>query len=87
MKRGKAGPSPADNDVFFGARLAVNDEKSTELLAGMVQDLDRETRFFNVEASRRVGQNWKATVEARFLSAVPPGDPLLSISLRSGPPW
>ena len=79
-ERGKAGASPSDNDVFFGARLAVNDTASTELLAGMVQDLDYETQFFNVEASRRIGESFKATLEGRFFSAVRPGDPLFALS-------
>ncbi|PCI36442.1 MAG: hypothetical protein COB53_09520 [Elusimicrobia bacterium] len=79
-QRGKSGSSPADNDVFLGARLAANDEASSELLAGMVQDLDHETRFFNIEASRRIGENFKATLEGRFFSAVRSGDPTSTFS-------
>ncbi len=79
-ERGKTGPSPADNDLFFGARLAANDEASTELLAGMVQDLDTTTRFFNIEASRRIGESFKVTLEGRFFSAVRPTDPLFPLA-------
>jgi hypothetical protein len=35
----KASPTPYNNDVFLGMRLALNDTQNTELLMGMVQDL------------------------------------------------
>lgn len=45
----------AQNDVFLGTRLALNDMASSELLAGITQDLDyRGSRFFLVEGSTRL---------------------------------
>jgi hypothetical protein len=65
-----------ENDVMFGLRLAVNDAQSTELLAGLIQDLDSSTRALSIEASRRIGSNWKLSLQAwGFFD--PPGDDLL----------
>jgi len=57
------------NDVMFGARFAFNDAQSTEILAGLVQDLDySELRSFQIEASRRLGEDWKLSLELRLFS-------------------
>jgi hypothetical protein len=53
-----------ENDVMFGLRLAVNDADSTEFLAGLIQDMDNPTRALSVEASRRIGANWKLLLQA-----------------------
>jgi len=55
--------TPFDNDVMFGLRVAVNDVASTELLAGLLLDADSAARTFTLEASRRLGTSWTATLE------------------------
>ncbi len=67
---------PLQNDVFLGARLALNDAPDTQLLAGVIQDLQHNTRLFFVEASRRVGDSLKLTVELRSFHSVARRDPL-----------
>lgn len=65
-----------ENDVMFGMRLAVNDAQSTELLAGLIQDLDSRARILSIEASRRIGSNWKLFLQVwGFFD--PPRDDLL----------
>lgn len=60
----------ADNDVFFGARLALNDTQDTAALAGVGYDLDTGETFVNVEADRRLGENFVFEFRARaFLGA------------------
>jgi len=66
--RNKTLVSPFENDMMFGTRLAFNDEQSTELLFGVVQDLDSNDAMWNLEASRRLGDSWKASLEARFFN-------------------
>lgn len=62
----------ADNDVFTGARLALNDLQDTSLLAGVTVDTNDAFMGMFVEAQRRLGQNWRAELEARlFLNAEP----------------
>jgi hypothetical protein len=67
------------NDAMFGLRLAFNDAASTELLAGLIQDVDSAARAVSVEASRRVGSNWKLSLEARAFFEAPPSDPLYGL--------
>ena len=62
------------NDVFLGARLALNDAQDTALLAGIVLDLSNRTRLFSLEASRRVGTSFKLTLEVRFFTDVDASD-------------
>ncbi|MEM9721843.1 MAG: hypothetical protein AAGA10_21430 [Bacteroidota bacterium] len=59
-----------DNDLFTGARFAFNDVHSTEILMGGIVDLERSTKLFSLEASRRVGESWKVEIESRFFADV-----------------
>lgn len=63
---GTAPPTVAQNDVFFGARYALNDFQDTAILAGGGVDLDDGSSTALVEAERRLGQAWTAALEARF---------------------
>lgn len=58
------------SDVFLGGRLAFNDTQSTEFLFGSIIDLERSTRLYSVEGSRRLGQSFKATLEMRLFKDV-----------------
>ena len=62
--------SSFQNDLFVGARFALNDTQSTELLAGTVLDLEHSTTFYSVEGSRRIGDSWKVELEGRFFEQV-----------------
>ena len=77
--RGHATTTGFDNDAMFGLRLAVNDAASTELLAGFLQDINNSSRALSLEASRRFGDNWKATFEARGFFNLPESDPFYSL--------
>jgi hypothetical protein len=78
-ERGRDAPTPFQDDVMFGLRLALNDPQSSELLLGIVADRDGDARFVNLEASRRVGEKWRLSLEARAFSAIPATDPLYSM--------
>ncbi len=59
-----------DNDIFAGARLALNDEAATELLGGFIIDQRTQETQMTFEAERRITETWFAGVEARlFLNA------------------
>lgn len=73
-ERGEDANSIFQNDVSVGARLALNDVNSTELLAGVIYDLDFEGASFQVEASRRVGDFWKLSLDGRIFSSDDPRD-------------
>jgi len=57
------------NDIMLGLRLTLNDEQSTEALLGVIQDLEASERFLSLEASRRLGNNWKLELEARLFAS------------------
>jgi hypothetical protein len=66
------------NDIFFGSRIAFNDAKDTSILIGGIGDLDKSSRIISIEASRRIGNSWKAEIEARIFSSIDTQDILLS---------
>ncbi len=70
--------SSLQNDVFFGSRIAFNDVKDTSILIGGIADLEKSSRIFSIEASRRIGNSWKAEIEARVFSNIDTQDVLLS---------
>ena len=71
-------PPMFQNDIFAGARLTFNDVQSTELLAGLFVDLDDQSRSFRIEASRRIGDDFKLTLEGQAFTNVDPGNPMIS---------
>ncbi|MDF1763010.1 MAG: hypothetical protein P1U57_06340 [Oleibacter sp.] len=61
------GNTLAQNDLFLGARFALNDMSSSEVLVGLTQDLDYQgSRFVFVEGSKRLSAN--ATLDVTLLA-------------------
>ena len=79
-ERGELSSSPFQNDVFFGSRVALNDTQSTEILGGIIYDLDNQSRLFLLEASRRFGADWVIELEFRGFSGQRPLDPLAALA-------
>ncbi|MEM7051564.1 MAG: hypothetical protein AAF604_17990 [Acidobacteriota bacterium] len=71
--------TPFEDDLFIGARLALNDVQSTEVLAGVVTDLGDGGQFFNVEASRRLTDHWEAELKVRAFAGLDERDPLAGL--------
>ncbi|MGB1297435.1 MAG: hypothetical protein ACPG8A_04125 [Psychrobium sp.] len=68
------------NDLMVGSRLVLNDVNGTEVLFGLVQDLDHSnTRSGFVEASSRINDNWKWRVDARIFSTDEPSNLLYGL--------
>jgi hypothetical protein len=74
--RGDEAPTPTQDDVFVGSRLALNDVQSTQLLAGAIVDRTSGATLFYLEAQRRVSDRWTVSLESRAFWAVDPEDPL-----------
>lgn len=72
--RGRDAVTPFQDDVFLGTRIAFNDVHGSELLAGVIVDRDTRSRFYNLEASRRIGNEWILSIEARVFSRMDPED-------------
>ena len=79
----RAGNEPvtlADNDVFVAARFALNDVQDSSALVGFAYDVDTSATFINVEAERRIGENYVLELRARFFSGDGTEDALFAIS-------
>lgn len=75
--RGLAATGPGQRDLFFGARLAWNDEAGTELLFGFAQDLDDHgSRSGMLEASTRFNNNIRLRLDAWFFQTQSPYQPI-----------
>lgn len=65
------------NDLFVGARLALNDISDSEILFGISKDLDNsDSKAVFVEAATRVAPTMTMNVELRYFSSDTPSDPL-----------
>lgn len=70
--------TPFDDDLFVGARLALNDVQSTDVLGGVVIDRETGGTSLFLEAGRRMGDRWTVDVEVRSFLNTDPADPLHS---------
>ncbi len=69
----------ADNDLFAGARLALNDTQDTAVLAGVGHDLKTSETYVNIEADRRLGDDYVLELRARFFTNAEPADTSFAI--------
>ncbi|WP_446011554.1 hypothetical protein [Candidatus Electrothrix sp.] len=67
--------SSFNNDIMVGFRLALNDAAGTELLGGVIKDLELSTCIFSLEAGRRISERIKLNAEALLISAADEQDP------------
>jgi hypothetical protein len=64
----------ADNDLFAGIRLALNDTQDTAVLAGVGYDLETSETYVNIEADRRLGDDYVLELRTRFFTNAEPSD-------------
>ncbi|MFT6099662.1 MAG: hypothetical protein ACJAYF_002211 [Arenicella sp.] len=63
------------NDLFVGARLALNDMNDSELLFGVAQDLDASSsRSIFIEAGTRINSKFSVNIELRYFESNEPND-------------
>ncbi len=71
---------PGQNDLFLGGRIGFNNEAGSELLFGLVQDLDHShSRSGLLEASSRINDNWKWRIDAWFFQSEQVDEAIYSI--------
>lgn len=73
-------PTPNNNDIFAGLRLALNDEQNSQVLVGVTVDIDTRATITSIKGSRRLGDNWKVEVESLAFFHVPQSDILIGPS-------
>ncbi len=80
---GRDSQAPAtvfDDDIFFGARVALNDAQDTQALVGAVVDRNHGSTAVSIEAERRLGQRFKIELESRLFFNAATGDVLRSFA-------
>ncbi len=82
-ERGEDATSVAQNDISIGARIAMNNTESTEFLGGVIYDLDYNSTTFQIEASRRYGEQFKLGLDLRIFTADDARDPLSALEKDS----
>ncbi len=60
-----------DHDFFGGARFALNDVGNFELTAGAVVDVIDGATFLRANATRRLGDHWKVSLEVHVFLGTP----------------
>ncbi len=73
-ERRAAAPHPFGDDLGIGLRWTANDTQSTAILLGGLIDTETDSTAISLEAERRIGQNVKLIIEARFQDKVGEGD-------------
>ncbi len=68
--RGDEADTIFQDDLFLGARWALNDEASSELLMGALVDLGDGSQSWRAEGSRRLSDGWTIGLEAQLLTHV-----------------
>ncbi|MBL4670175.1 MAG: hypothetical protein JKY30_13055 [Flavobacteriales bacterium] len=62
--RGDESINGLNDDFFVGMRIGFNDKQSTDFLGGANIDREKGTITFFIEANRRIGDSWRASVKA-----------------------
>lgn len=68
------------DDFLAAVRLGFNDIQNTQLLAGVIFDRTQNSKIYNIEASRRIGNDWTADLQVRLFRGIPVTDPLIMFS-------
>lgn len=63
-----------ERDVFAGWRYALNDEDSSEVIAGFIYDPQSEEIFYSFEANKRLASDLKLNIEARVFGGSDPSE-------------
>ena len=77
--RDELATSPFQNDLTTAFRIALNDAQSSEMLIGIITDLDDNDVSSFIEASRRIGDSFKIELEVRSFNNTNPNRPLYSL--------
>ena len=68
-ERGDDATTSAQNDIFVGGRVALNNTSDTAILLGSSIDNDYQTKTYIVEASQRLNDYWTVALDALIIDA------------------
>ncbi len=79
-ERGINGNAIAQNDIYIGTRLALNDAAGSTLLMSASYDVDLHTKNILIEASRRLNDRWTMTIEGLIVEGGNSIDPVAAFN-------
>jgi hypothetical protein len=79
-ERGINGKAIAQNDIYIGTRLALNDAAGSTLLMSASYDVDFHTKNILIEASRRLNDRWTITIEGSIVEGDNSKDPVAALN-------
>lgn len=79
-ERDTAATNIAQNDIFLGARMTLNDTQDTSLLVGGSYDANYHSRSLLLEASRRLNDFWTVSIEGLLFKATNLSDPAAALN-------
>ncbi|PKN38400.1 MAG: hypothetical protein CVU62_05995 [Deltaproteobacteria bacterium HGW-Deltaproteobacteria-2] len=71
-------PSIYQNDLFLGLRIAFNDVAGSEILTGIMQDMQKDSRYISLSASRRLEKLGRIALKLFIFNDISTNDPLLA---------
>ncbi|TNF37347.1 MAG: hypothetical protein EP315_02780 [Gammaproteobacteria bacterium] len=77
--RGQQATTFFQKDLMLGLRLNLNDVDSSEALLGVIVDIDSHESLISLEASRRIGNNWKLETEVRLFRHIDQQSALIAL--------
>lgn len=78
--RGMTARNPYQNDGFLALRWTANDAASTSFLGGAVMDASTGALGLRFKGERRLGEDYRLSLEAYFFGNVPRSDPVYSVA-------
>lgn len=78
--RGLSVRAPYENDGFLALRWTANDEATTSILGGVDIDAETGALALRFKGERRMGDDYRLSVEAYLFGNVPRRDPLYNIA-------
>ena len=79
-ERGINGNAIAQNDIYIGTRLALNDAAGSTLLVSASYDVEFHTKNILIEASRRLNDRWTMTIEGLIVEGGNSNDPVAAFN-------
>lgn len=68
-----------DNDLMFGLRLSFNNMEGSEILTGIIKDMNHSSTMLSLEAGQRVGESVKIKISSGFFSNMSKTDPAYAL--------
>lgn len=78
-ERRERAPVMFEDDIFAAIRVTLNDVQDSAVLAGLIIDRETGGTMLNIEAGRRIRENWRLSVEVRGFSGIHSGDLLFDV--------